>query len=121
MSRAKELLSLLCEQELTVYHGTNADFSQFNFDSAAQKIIWFASNRDEILRGDSGAQGTKNLLTLKVRLNKPAGWKEYDQLGLDELQGRGYDGAILPNKDGSFDGFVFDPSQVQIISKERGS
>ena len=37
----------------------------------------------------------------------------------DELQREGYDGVILPDPDGTFDGFVFKNTQVKIVDKEK--
>lgn len=96
-----------------VYHGTGSKFKKFNLKKATQGILWFTSNKKEIEGGTIGAQGSGVILSLYVRIENPAGWKEYDQLMLDELRNRGYDGVVLPNKDGSFDGFVFDPNQFK--------
>lgn len=95
----------------TAYHGTNASFRRFDPKRGAQGIIWFSSDRETIERGESGAQGTARILELRVTIDRPAGWREYDQLMLDEIESRGFDGVLLPRKDG-FDGFVFDPRRV---------
>ncbi len=100
---------------LVVYHGTNKKFKVFNFKSSLQKIIWFTTNREEIERGEAGAAGTSIIMPLYISLQKPAGWNEYEKFGLDALQRDGFDGAILPNTDGSFSGFVFNPNQIKSI------
>ena len=105
---------------LVVYHGTNSKFKKFNLKKATQGIIWFTTNKKEIESGTIGAQGSGIILSLYVRIENPAGWKEYDQLMLDELISRGYDGVILPNKNGSFDGFVFKPNQLKSATNNNG-
>lgn len=100
-----------------VYHSSNEDFKRFNFKNATQKIIWFTSDKDALLRKEKGAQGGKIIYTLKVDIKNPAGWDEYDKFSLDQLNYMGFDGAILTDTNG-FDGFVFSPKQIKIKSKE---
>ena len=104
---------------ITVYHGTKTPFDKFDFNRMTQRIIWFTNDKEGLLRKEKGAQGHGYILTLKVKINNPAGWDEYDKLGLWELQREGYDGVILPDPDGTFDGFVFKNNQVKIINKEK--
>ena len=80
-----KLKSLLLESQskkLIVYHGTNSKFSNFDFKQTAQGIIWFSSNKERILAGESGANGTKYILTCEININNPAGWDEYDKYSL---------------------------------------
>ena len=99
---------------LIVYHGTNNRFNKFNFKNAVQKIIGFSSNIEDVKTGKNGARGSKYIIKMEVKLNNPAGWDEYDKYSLDELQQKGFDGAILKNKE-DYDGFVFNPNQIKII------
>lgn len=101
-----------------VYHGTGAAFKRFNLKNSTQGLIWFTSDRDSIVRGESGAAGQGYILELQVDIKNPAGWKEYENLMLAQLKSEGYDGAILPSENGQFDGFVFKPSQVKIMKRE---
>jgi hypothetical protein len=101
-----------------VYHGTGSDFRRFSLSRSTQKIIWFTSNKQKILSGEVGAQGKGYIITADVTINKPAGWDEYNKYGLWELFREGYDGAILKDDDG-FDCFVFNPSQIKIINREK--
>lgn len=101
-----------------VYHGTDRKFKTFNLKKTTQGLIWFTSNKAAIKSGDVGAQGSGYILELKVNLQNPAGWKEYEKLVLGQLKQQGYDGVILPSGD-HFDGFVFSPSQVEIISRTK--
>jgi hypothetical protein len=75
-------------KKLTVYHGTNKRFSRFNLEKTTQRIIWFNSDKDKILNGDVGAQGNGYIVTAEVTINNPAGWDEYDKLGLYDLDKR---------------------------------
>ena len=102
----------------TVYHGTDKEFKTFDLQKATQGLIWFTSNKASIKSGDVGAQESGYILELKVDLQNPAGWEEYNKLVLDQLIQQGYDGAILPSGD-HFDGFVFSPSQVEIIGRTK--
>lgn len=105
-----------------VYHGTNDKFTKVNFKKGAQGLFWFTSDRASIESGDAGAQGSKNIMELFAKIENPAGWKEYDKYGVDELQRMGYDGVILPESDGSFTGFIFkDAAQVKSATKNRGT
>jgi len=95
---------------LKVYHGTNINFDKFNLDFAAQGIIWFSSNKDAILSGESGASGTSFIKKAYLSIKNPAGWAEYEKYGIGELKGLGYDGIILNDNY-----VVFDPSQIKVI------
>ena len=119
MATVKFLLSEAKNNYITVYHGTGQLFDKFDLNQMTQKIIWFTNDKEALLRKEKGAQGHGYILTLKVKINNPAGWDEYEKMGLWELENAGYDGAILPDPDGTFDGFVFKNSQVKIINKEK--
>jgi hypothetical protein len=106
---------------LVVYHGTAKKFTKFSFKDAGQKIIWFTSDKSAIDKGEVGAQGQGVTMDLYASIKNPAGWAEYDKLGLDELQARGYDGVILPESDGTFSGFVFDGKQLKSASRNKGT
>lgn len=99
---------------LVVYHGTNKKFRKFNTRKSTQGIIWFSTDRDKIERGDAGASGRDVILKLFASIQRPAGWKEYERLLLAQIR-QEYDGAILRDGGGGFDGFVFHPSQLKSI------
>lgn len=102
-----------------VYHGTDKNFAAFNPKKGAQQIIWFTSEKADILAGEVGAAGQGRIIEMFAKIEKPAGWKEYDNLTLNELEARGYDGVILLNKDGTFVGFGFEPTQFKDV-KNKG-
>lgn len=106
---------------LVVYHGTSKKFTKFNFKNAPQKIVWFTTDRSSIDAGEVGAQGRGHVMELFASIKNPAGWAEYDSLSLDQLQDRGYDGALLPNDDGTVTGFVFESNQLKDAKRNRGA
>lgn len=104
-----------------VYHGTDKSFTKFNIKKGAQQIIWFTNDKSSIERGEVGAAGKGKTMELFASLKNPASWKEYDKYGLDELQHKGYDGAILREKDGTYSGFVFEPTQLKDAHRNKGT
>lgn len=100
---------------LVCYHATKVDFKSFSFKNALQKIIWFTSNKEDILNKSVGAAGYDFTKDLYISMKNPAGWKEYQKYGLGQLESLGYDGALLPSNDGTFNGFVFKPTQIKSI------
>lgn len=102
-----------------VHHGTSKKFSKFNLKNAPQPIIWFTSNKSAVEAGEVGAAGRGHVMDLYALIKNPAGWKEYEKYGLGQLKGLGYDGAILPDPDGTFTGFVFEPNQLKSV-KNKG-
>jgi hypothetical protein len=118
MKNFTEWLKENTDNKIIVYHSSNNNFNKFNLKQAPQKIIWFTSNKEELLDNNKGAAGNKIIYTLEVSINKPAGWEEYEKYMLNTLEQLGYDGAILPDKNGEFDGFVFKPNQIKILKKE---
>lgn len=101
-----------------VYHGTGSKFSKFNLKKATQGIAWFTSEKSDIESGEVGAQGKGHIMDLYASIQNPAGWNEYEKYGLGQLQSMGYDGVILPEKDGKFVGFVFDANQLKSINNK---
>lgn len=107
-----------------VYHGTGVDFKQFDreFTSMAG-AFWFTSDKSKILNKAAGASTHGYIITADVTINKPAGWDEYDKYSVGELEGRGFDGVILPDSSKQttlepFDMFVWDTKQIRIINKQ---
>jgi len=98
----------------TYYHGTNDDIEAFSPEKTAMGNIWFAEN-PKFTDGytSNTSLGAGNVIPLKVKQGKIAGWDEYDQLGLGELEARGYDSAWLPSKNGESTGFVLDPHRLR--------
>ena len=100
--------------DLKAFHGTGESFTKVDFKKGSQGLFWFASDAASITNGESGAGRTSKIMPLLIKLKNPAGWSEYDKMGIGELRRAGYDGAILRESDGSFNGFAFDkPSQIK--------
>lgn len=106
---------------VVVYHGTDKAFTRVKPEKGAQSIFWVTSDKSSIINQEAGAAGRGKIMDLYATIKNPAGWKEYDQLTLDELEQRGYDGAILPKKNGTFDAFVFDGDQIKSATGNRGT
>jgi GNAT superfamily N-acetyltransferase len=107
-------------EPLVVYHGTDKTFNKINMKKGAQGLFWVSSDKASIENGESGAQGTSQIMELFVKIDNPADWKQYDNLVIDEFKGRGLDGAILPEKDGTFVAFVLSPLQVKSATRNTG-
>ena len=105
---------------LVVYHSTNKRFQSFSSKATPGGITWFTSDKSALDRREKGASGAGRILQLYARIENPAGWDEYDKYGLGQLVSMGYDGVILPDPDGSFDGFVFDPKQLKAVTNKGG-
>lgn len=105
---------------LVVYHGTDKAFTRVNMKKGAQGLFWFTSDKKAIEAGEVGASGKGVIMEMYASIKNPAGWNEYGKFGIGELIGRGYDGAILPDGDGSFVGFIFEPNQVKSVNN-RGT
>ena len=89
--------------------------SGFNFKNSLQSIIWFTNNKNGISENSTGASKSGSILKLEVTIKKAADWDLYDDKTLDELESLGYDGVMLKEKDGTFDGFVFSPTQLKVL------
>lgn len=89
--------------------------SGFNFKNSLQNIIWFTNNKNGISENSTGSSKSGSILKLEVTIKKAADWDLYDSKTLDELESLGYDGVILKEKDGTFDGFVFSPKQLKVL------
>jgi len=109
-------------KKFIAYHQTskkNADKIKrfgFNLKNALQNIIWFTNNKNGIAENSTGSSNSGVVLKLEVTIDKAADWDLYENKTLDELESLGYDGVILKESDGTFDGFVFSPKQLKVIS-----
>jgi len=85
------------DTDTPVYHGTDKDFAAFDPDRSWGGQYWSTTDKASIEAGEVGAQGNGVIKKMFQRIKKPAGWDEYDRMGVDELIGRGYDGLALPH------------------------
>jgi hypothetical protein len=95
---------------LKVYHGTRANFNQFDLDYCAMGVVWFSSDEGKILAGESGACGSAIIKEAYLSIKNPAGWNEYEKYSLGELDNMGYDGIFLDE-----DFVVFEVSQIKVV------
>ena len=103
---------------MIVYHATKNDFKSFSFKNSLQKIIWFTNDVNAIKNKEVGAAGYDFTKELYVSAKNTCGWEEYKKYGLGQLKEMGYDGCILKNNDGTFNGFVFNPIQIKSVENK---
>lgn len=96
--------------KVVAYHGSSRPIRRFSRRYVADGF-WFSESKDKVLRGESGAAARDYLIKVELRVDKVAGWDEYDRYRLDELARDGYDSVEL---DG--DWLVFDPARVRVVS-----
>lgn len=101
------------DSKILAYHGTNSLFNRFNPDRTQDSLFWFSTNKDKIITGNSGATGSKYIMTCLLNIKNPAGWNEYEMLNVDQLIVLGYDSVKLDD-----DYIVFNPDNIQIIKRE---
>ena len=106
---------------LLCHHETNVNFKKVNPKKTTMGIFWFTTDRGSIDRGETGAAGHGMVKDFYVSMKNPAGWEEYEKLLLVQLKSQGYDGALLPKGDGTYDGFVFDNSQIWWVTPKKTS
>jgi len=100
--------------EGTVYHQTNKDFDEFDFDKGVDGTAWFTdskANFSDPTSSSAAASGTGKILERSVKLEKAAGFDELNKYGVGELIDQGYDGAVLGN-----DIQVFNPKAIRPAS-----
>lgn len=108
-----------------VYHGTSVDFDAFDPDRALGTQYWSTTSKENVENGSVGAQGAGVIKEMYTNIKNPAGRREYDQLGIDEIIARGYDGVAL-ERDSETLYIAFDPSQYRSVDaafdpKDKGS
>lgn len=98
-----------------VYHGTGENFRRFSMKKSVMGgITWFTTDKEKIGKGEVGAATSGYIKNIYISLKNPAGWDEYDKYTLGQLVNMKYDGVILPDNDGNYDGFVFNTNQIRI-------
>ncbi len=100
---------------IVAYHGSSVPIRRFNpAFYAPEGGFWFSEDKNKILRGESGAVDTKYLMEVRLRVDKIAGWDEYDRYLTDQLLALGYDSVKLDD-----DWIVFDPDRIEVVSADR--
>ena len=82
------------EEYITIYHGTNSNFKEFNVNKTADNSIWFTTNRKAIEDGSVGASSQGRIIERTINENelKLATREQSDKLLDDQLIQEGYDG-----------------------------
>lgn len=77
--------------------------------------MWFTENLGQVVRGEiEGVQGYRFVYEVLLDVKRPAGWKEYDQLMLDQITSMGFDSIHLDSN-----WVVFDPDRIQILKVHK--
>jgi len=100
-----------------VFHQTNSNFDDFDFDKTSDGTVWFTDNKANFSDPNSSAgaaAGKGRIIERDVELNNVAGYDELDKYSVDELVQQGYDGAFL---DGDIQ--VFDPKAIKTPSTNK--
>ena len=107
---SKTSLAASLTPAIIAYHGGSEPIRRFSKRFTTQGIFWFSEDKDKIVRGDSGASDVRYVMKAALKVQKVAGWKEYERYTLGELRRLGYDGAHLDD-----DWFVFEPAQIKVL------
>ena len=100
------------------YHYTDSDFDVVDFKKGNQQVFWVTDNPNALEEGIIQAPGIRNNKNINkkevyVKMENPAGWKEYENYSIDQIQSMGFDGILLED-DGVVNAIVFDnPNQVK--------
>ena len=95
------------------FHVTNEKFDKFDPDKAAMGgVFWFTETRSKI-DGDATGAGLrpgkeKIILDVYLKADNQAGWNDYNNLGLGEIEERGFDSVKLDD-----DYIIFNSNQVK--------
>lgn len=105
---------------ITAYHGGSEPIRTFDHGKTAMGIFWFSEDPSKIMRGESGAASTRYLMTVKLHVQKTAGWDEYDKLLLDQIfsPSYGFDSIRLDHGDHG-DWILRDPKRIEVVKIEE--
>jgi len=110
--------SVLSAVPRTLWHVSNQRFRKFDPRMTAQGILWFAKDRDDLLKNLHGASIRTSVpvyvYEVATKVKNPAGWDEYDKYMLDQIEQIGFDSIDLGD-----DVIVFDPKNVRIVNVEE--
>ena len=101
--------------QIIAYHASSVLIRRFDRKfSAPGGGFWFGTDKEKILRGESGAAARDYLMTVQLTTGKVAGWDEYDKFSLQRLQDYGFDSVKLDE-----DWIIFDPKNIKVIEAKR--
>ena len=102
------------QKSIIAYHGSSVPIRRFDRKFSTQGVFWFSEDKEKILQGESGAESVAYLIKVRLRVNKTAGWTEYDKYSLDELHNLGYDSVHLDD-----DWVIFDEKRITIVDTQH--
>jgi len=100
--------------KIKAYHGSPVPITKFDKNFSAQGVFWFSEDKEKILKGESGASSVKYIIEVILKVNKTAGWDEYDKLGLGQIEDMGYDSIHLDD-----DWVIFKNKNIKIVKTEE--
>jgi hypothetical protein len=106
---------------IIAYHGGPVPIRKFSATHGAQGVMWFSEDRKKIERGTSGAASTRYIMTVKLKVNKVAGWDDYERLMLGQIFSKtyGFDAIRLDQGEDGADWVLRDPKRVEVIAVEE--
>ena len=93
-------------EPLVCYHASGVKFTEFNSDKTMDSLFWFTHDLHNI--HNSGAVSIKHIMPVFLNAKKLAGWDEYDDLTIDQIISKGFDGIQLDE-----DFVMFHPTQIK--------
>lgn len=99
---------------ILAYHGSTVPIRRFDRRFSAQGVFWFSEDKNRIIRGESGAVGTDFLMTCELTVKNTAGWNEYENMYLDQLEKAGFDSIHLDD-----DWIIFDAKNIRVIAIDK--
>ena len=100
--------------KIKAYHGSNLPIKKFDKKFSAQGVFWFCEDLDVIVKGESGASSIEYLIEVVLNVKNPAGWDEYEKLGLGQIYDRGFDSIKLDNS-----WIIFDSKNIKIVRVKK--
>lgn len=110
-----KLKTLLSENKITAYHGSNVSIKKFDKKFSPQGVFWFNTDEEEIISGNAGALSSKYIMKVELNFQNPAGRVEYNRYGLFELEQMGYDSVKLEN--GNW--IVFNSNNIKVLDVKK--
>lgn len=112
---------------LVLYHGTQADFSEFRSSRGGEygSGIYLTDDAGAAwMYAERASGGAQNVMPVYVRITNPYLATNRDEaraLGVKKLRARGYDGIIATGPTGEKQYIVFSPEQVKSAIGNRGT
>jgi hypothetical protein len=98
---------------IIAWHGSPVRIRRFSPRYGAQGVMWFTTNKQAIIDGESGAAGRNWIMQVQLTVKQTAGWDEYHRLMLGQLKSAGYDSVQLDDN-----WIIFDARNVKVIGAE---